>query len=109
MANVPYMDTLTLTTSGQVYNLYSLLSAADIQLPKHAQALLIQGDVDAGAARFFIGDKKLLANANSYGAVLESGWSYGIDSVGANLLCLDEIYISSDTNAQKLHVTVVTR
>lgn len=109
MANVPWMDTLTLTNAGTVYNLYSLLSAADVNLPKPAQALMIQADADMGAARMFVGDRKLTTNANSYGAMLEAGWSYGIDSLGANLLNLPDIYLSSNTNAFKLHVTVVTR
>lgn len=109
MANVPYMDTITLTTSSTVYNVYALLSAADTTLPKPAQALMFQADVDSGAARIFIGDKKTLANLLSYGACLEAGWSYGIDSLGANLLHLPDIYVYSDTNAAKLHCTVITR
>jgi hypothetical protein len=103
------MDTITLTTASTVYNLYALLSAADTTLPKPAQALMIQADIDAGAARCFIGDKKMLTNLASYGTCLEAAWSMGIDSLGANLLVLPDIYLYTDTNGSKLHVTVITR
>lgn len=109
MANVPYMDTVTLTTANTVYNLYSLLAAVTTDLPKPAQALMIQYDINAGAAHLFIGDVKMKANSASYGAALEASWSYGIDSLGANLLHLPDIYLYSDTNSQLVHVTVITR
>lgn len=65
MANVPYMDTITLTNANQVYQLFALLSAADSSLVRPAQALLIQADLNAGSARFYIGDPKMQTNSAS--------------------------------------------
>jgi hypothetical protein len=109
MANVPYMDTVTLTSHSIVYNLHSLLAAVTSDLPRPAQALNLQADIAGGAAKIFIGDQKLKTNANSYGACLEAGWSLGLDSMGANLIHLPDIYLMSDTDGALLHVIVVTR
>jgi len=103
------MDTLTLNTQNQVYNLYTLLSAGESDLPKPAQALLIQADIDAGNARFFIGDLKMVTDRNRYGCQLLAGGSFGIDSVSSNLINLPQITIYCDTAGQKVSVMVITR
>ena len=103
------MDTLTLTNANTVYNLYSLLSASEPALPKPAQALMLQFDVDAGSARLQVGDLKMLTNTGSYGALLFAGYSFGIDSLGANLIVLPQITVLCDTAGQKIHVMVITR
>jgi len=103
------MDTLTLTSANTVYNLYSLMSAIEPALPKPAQALMLQFDIDAGSARLQVGGLQMTASNGSYGALLFAGYSFGIDSLGANLIVLPQITLLCDTAGQKLHVIVVTR
>jgi hypothetical protein len=110
MASVPSSDTITLTSANIVYNLYSLLKASEPDLPRVAQAILIQADfaLPTGNVIFF-GDAKMTKNLLSYGVGLFAGWSWGIDSQQGNLLVLDQMYVYSDANAAQMHVTVVTR
>src|SRR6266446_3896227 len=100
------MDTVTLTLANTVYNLYTLLSADESKLPKPAQALLIQADIDAGSARYFVGDLKMVTDSTKYGVMLLAGYTFGIDSLGANLINLPQITVYCDTAGQKIHCMV---
>lgn len=109
MSHSPFMDTITLTTGGTTYNLYTLLTAIDSTLPRLAQDLLIQAP-NEGTAVIFIGNSNV--SSSHYGVALTGGtlpWSWSPSDKTSNLINLQDIYMVSSTSSVALHVTLITR
>lgn len=109
MSKSPFMASITLTTGGTIYNLYTLVTAIDSTLPQKCQDLLIQADT-AGTAITFIGNAAV--SSSNYGVALTAGaapWSWSPSDKTANLVNLADINMVSATSSVILHVSILTR
>jgi hypothetical protein len=106
---VPAGESVTLTTNGTAYNLYTLLHALNAGTPKVCQVLRIQLDVAAGSAKLFIGTADYTPSATQNMAQLAASQVWPIDSVSSNLIQLQDIQLSSDTDGVRANITYVTR
>lgn len=107
----PRMLTVTLTASGTVYQLATLLAAADPDLGRlsvmRAQQLSLQVDKGAGAANVQVGNADI--TSTNFGFNLVATQMLSFPSMSANLIRLDNIYLLSDTNSVAIHVALLTR
>lgn len=109
MSHSPFMETITLTTGGTTYNLYTLVSAIDSTLPQKCQDLLIQAP-NEGTAVTYIGNSNV--SASHYGVALVASatpMSWSPSDKTANLINMADIYFVSATSSVPLHVTIITR
>jgi hypothetical protein len=109
MSHSPFMSSITLTTGGTTYNLFTLVSAIDSTLPQKCQDLLIQADT-SGSAVTFIGNSNV--SSTVYGVALTAGaspWSWSPSDKTSNLINLADINMVSATSSVVLHVTILTR
>lgn len=108
------MRSVTLTNANENYNLATLLAAVAPTLPGvvsgkiRCQMIQIQVDVDAGAARVFVGDPDSLS-ASDCGAELVATQALTIQSVDSNLIMLSDISVRTDTAGARINVTMVVR
>jgi hypothetical protein len=109
MSHAPFMDSITLTTGGTTYNLYTLVTAIDSTLPQKCQDLLIQAP-NEGTAVTFIGNSNV--SSAHYGVALTASatpMSWSPSDKTANLINMADIYFVSATSSVVLHVTILTR
>lgn len=107
MSHCPWMDSVTLTSTGTSYNLLTLLQAIDSKIPKKCQSVQLQVDIGAGGAKVYVGNSQV--SATHCGAVLvatQAATPIGYDS---NLVLLSDVWLTSDTNSVQVNVLVVTR
>jgi hypothetical protein len=106
MAANPWLKRLLLPNANQAYNLYALMQAADATLAwAECSKLQIQFDVDAGAARFKIGNEDI--SATEYGVQLVASQAWGIEAIEQNLIFLKNIWVFCDTADQYFSVAMV--
>ena len=109
----PWMGTVTITLANTAYQLSTLVFAATNPPLTPATGVLrceflsIQADVDAGGARFFIGNSDVSSTNMGYELVATGNPSPM--SMTSNLVRLDQIYVMSDTESTKLNITFITR
>lgn len=110
MSKSPFMDSITLTTGGTTYNLFTLVSAIDPNIPQKCQDLLIQADT-SGTAVTFIGNANV--SSTHYGVALTASatapWSWSPSDKTGNLINLADINMVSATSSVVLHVSILTR
>lgn len=107
MSHCPWMDSVTLTSTGTVYNLLTLLQAIDSKIPKKCQSVQLQVDLGAGGAKVYVGNSQV--SATHCGAILVAGQAAIPIGYDSNLVLLSDIYLTSDTNAIQVNIVVVTR
>ena len=112
--HAPWMGTLTLTTANTAYQLSALLDALigdNRPLFIHSrstQFVAIQADVDAGAAKLYIGNSNL--SSTNCGVIIYATQVWPIYSMESNLIHLEQIYLMYDTtDGLKVNVTFLTR
>ena len=113
VTRTPWCGTFTLTTAATAYRLSDLLAAATnpprvpANGPMRAQFLTIQADVNAGGARFYVGNSDV--SSTNKGWELVATQVLPIYSMDSNLISLNDIYITSNTNSVKINVSFITR
>ena len=115
VALTPWMGCVTLTSSGTAYQLSALLAAlaATAAAPpllgnaNQAQYLSLQVDIAAGAAKVYVGNK--LVSSTNFGVALVATQAFPIYSMSSNLIRLDHIWLTSDTNSVNVGVSFITR
>lgn len=103
----PAMTSVTLTTAGTVYNLYTLLIAVDADWPRLTSDVLIQNDPTAGSTVVYIGNSNV--SSTTYGAALAASASWSTQPQANNLIDLRAINMTASANTAPVHVMTVTR
>lgn len=106
----PRMLSLTLTDANTNYSLLELLQTADPSGfsglgPFHVQSLQIQVDIDAGAARVYIGNSDI--SGTNHGRVLVATQADAQNSWQGTSVVLSAIYVRSNTATTVIHVEVL--
>ena len=104
---------VTLTNANTSYSLLTLLQTADAgftDLPNEGSArcqiVTLQADLNAGGARFYIGNSGLTGAIMGSELVAGQAISIGFYS-GLNPILLSSIYVRSDTAGVRMNVWVV--
>jgi len=111
----PYCKQLTLASNGTSYNLYTLLQAAapsGVTVRKVACQLILQNDISDSTHKTFIGNSSLTAGSGGADTgydIATAGAALTMGPFSSNLIHLDEIYLTSDTNSQLVNVIAITR
>ena len=109
----PWCGRVTLTLDYVSYKLSDLLEALpDIIRPKlgdipRCEYLSIQADETGGGAKYYIGNQDM--GPTSYGVYLAATQAWQVQSMGANLIRLDHVYVMSDTGPSYMNVIFITR
>jgi hypothetical protein len=102
------MHSITLTTSGTKYNLFTLMQAIVPNLSQFAQSVQIQLDNGAGAANLYIGDPSTVASTDC-GVHLVASQAFDKAAFTSDMLQLNDFGLTSDTNSVQVNVTIITR
>lgn len=108
----PYCKQITLGASTGISNLYTLLQAAapaNTTVRKVACELHLQADAAGAAAKYYVGNSDLTAGGGNEGVQLAASQALILGPLSSNLIHLDEIYLTSDSNGVKWNVIVITR
>ena len=114
ISSTPWMGKVTLATANTVYRLSDLLAAlADarkplVSSPARCEYLSIQADPDGQATKYYIGTHDTMS-ATDYGIYLIATQAWQIQSMGANLIRLDQIYLMSDARDAVMYIAFLTR
>lgn len=109
----PWCGTVTLAVANVSYQLSALCSALpDLIRPKFGtvpkcEYLSIQADVDGGGTKYYIGNQDF--GPGSFGLQLIATQAWQVQSMGANLIRLDQIYVMCDTAPAYMNVIFITR
>lgn len=93
--------TVTLTTSGTVYNLYTLIKANYPNADGACRELTLLGDPGNGAAKVFVGNNSV--SSSNFGQQLTAGQSTTYRAADSNAVYLGKGLVS-DTNGAKVDV-----
>lgn len=110
----PFYRQVSATSNASIYSLYTLLQAAapaSTTVRKVCSQCIIQADFAGGAAKYWIGNSDITAGSGGAGSGVQLAASQAqqLGPFSSNLIHLDEIYLTSDTNGAKWNVTVITR
>ena len=114
VSSTPWMGTVTLTTANTVYQLSALLAALGASIrpavgtPPRCQYVSIQANPGAQSSILYIGSRDTMS-ATDYGVYLIATQAWQVQSMDANLIRLDQIYLMSDGSSQTVNVTFITR
>ena len=105
---VPWMHSIVLTSNAATYNLYTLCVAISKNLPKMAQSVQLQVDIGAGAAKVFVGSPDSVSSTDC-GAVLVATQAATTIGYTSDMVKLEDIQLTSDTNSVQVNVIITTR
>jgi hypothetical protein len=105
----PLLRSVTLILANTQYNLYSLLSALDVDTPKKACYVQLQFDPAAGGDLLYIGNSGVADISANYGASLVATQAWQSPSYDSNLILLSNILLRSNGASHVVGCTIVTR
>jgi len=108
MVLTPHCRQITLTTGGQSYNLYTLLSAIDPELPKLAKYVAAQSDPSNGAATVGCGNRST-GGAFLQGASLVASQVWILPAIDAGEYDLNNCWLQGSSNGVLVNVTLTPR
>lgn len=99
------MKTVTLPLANTTYNLLDLMRVVDPNAPTKAIAIKLQGDPDAGVAKWKMGNSD--ASDIMWGQSLRAGQATGFESLQGNALPLASFHLRTDTPGLLIGVTAM--
>lgn len=103
----PILKTVTLTLANTNYLLSDLLKGLDPDIKYRCQYLQLQFDVNAGADVLLIGNADL--SSTNFGVQLVGTQAWPVQSLDANLIRVDQIFLRSNGAGHVVYVAMLIR
>jgi hypothetical protein len=94
---------VTLTTLNTAYNLYTLMNANNVAVPRNCQSVSILSDAGNGTAKVFLGGPNI--STTVYGNVVATSGAASYSST-FNALQLDGLFALTDTSGSIVNIMV---
>lgn len=99
--------TIQTPVANTAYKLLARMQVVDPNSPIRVEVIQIQADPAGGAAKFWVGNVDI--TPANHGVELVATQAMSIQSLGGDVLALDDVYIMCDTDAKKWNIYIVVR